>query len=124
MKSSLPPPTLLEAQRIERMKVEIGCICCVLNNLTPTRHLEIHHLLVGGVRESHWYTICLCWTHHQGRLLSGLWTSIAQGSKAFTKVHGSQWDLWLKTQHLLDLDDTLPPSKLVPRRVPGSRSFG
>lgn len=117
MKSSLPRPTSAEAERLERMKTEIGCICCLLNDLTSNRHLEIHHLLVGGQRCSHWYSICLCWTHHQGRLLSGLWTSIAQGSKAFTEVHGSQWDLWLKTQHMLDLDDELPPSKLVARRL-------
>ena len=116
MKSSLPPPTLQEAERIERMKVEIGCICCALNDLTPARHLEIHHLLVGGQRMSHWYSICLCWTHHQGRAISGLWTSIAQGSKAFTRVHGSQWDLWLKTQHMLNLPDELPLSKIVARR--------
>jgi len=31
-------------------------------------------------------------------------------------VHGSQWDLWLKTQHMLNLPDELPLSKIVARR--------
>lgn len=99
------------------MKTEIGCVCCSLCGLKSTTHLEIHHILIGGKKASHWYTLCLCWMHHQGRSISGLWTSIAQGSKAFSKVHGSQWDLWLKTQHALDLPDELPPSKLVARRL-------
>ena len=106
------------------MKAEIGCICCALNGLTPRSRLEVHHILLSGRRQSHWYTICLCWVHHQGRQLGGLWTSVAQGSKAFTKVHGSQWDLWLKTQHILELDDELPPSKIVPRRALHSGSAG
>lgn len=119
MKSSLPKPTSAESARMERMKSEIGCICCRLNNLDTTTRLEIHHLLVGGQRSSHWYSLCLCWTHHQSRVASGLWTSIARGSKAFTRMHGTQWDLWLKTQHMLELDDELPPSKIVPRRALG-----
>jgi len=117
MKSSLPKPTCAESERIERMKTEIGCICCKLLGLTSRTPLEIHHLLIGGHRAGHWFTICLCWMHHQGRSISGLWTSIAQGSKAFAKVHGSQWDLWLKVQQILDLPDDLPPSKLVARRL-------
>lgn len=102
---------------MERMKSEIGCVCCQLLRLPTSTHLEIHHLLVGGRRAGHRFTICLCWMHHQGRSIAGLWTSIAQGSKAFERVHGSQWDLWLKVQHLLGLDDELPPSKLVARRL-------
>lgn len=117
MKSSLPKATSAEVERFERMKTEIGCICCRLIGLKPTTHLEIQHLLIGGKKAGHWFTICLCWIHHQNRSVSGVWTSVAQGSKAFQKVHGSQWDLWLKTQHMLDLDDTLPQSKLVARRM-------
>lgn len=119
MKSGLPKPTCAESDRMERMKSEIGCICCRLLRLESKTPLEIHHLLIGGKRAGHWFTICLCWMHHQGRSISGLWTSIAQGSRAFTKMHGTQWDLWLKTQHMLGLQDELPPSKILPRRVHG-----
>jgi hypothetical protein len=116
LKSSLPRPTPIEQDRIEQIKA-LGCVCCRLLHLTSTTPLEIHHLLIGNKRVGHWYTICLCWMHHQGRSISGLWTSIAQGSKAFTRVHGSQWDLFVKTQHILELPDELPPSKLVARRL-------
>lgn len=116
MKSSLPPATPIEQDRIERIK-DMGCICCRLLDLTSKTQLEIHHILIGGRKASHWYTLCLCWMHHQNRSISGLWTSIAQGSKAFNRVHGSQWDLWIKTQHILKLPDELPASKLVARRL-------
>lgn len=117
MKTSTGKQTPAESSRIERMKAEIGCICCRLLRLDTTTHLEIQHILQGNKRLNHWYTICLCWMHHQNRSIAGLWTSIAQGSKAFTEVHGSQWDLWLKTQHMLELDDTLPPTKIVARTL-------
>lgn len=117
MKSSLSRPTKAEAARIDRMKEIIGCICCRLSGLETATHLEVHHIKAGNKRLSHWYTLSLCWMHHQNMSIAGLWTSIAQGSKAFAEVHGSQWDLWLKTQHILELDDTLPASKLVARRL-------
>lgn len=117
MRTSTGKQTRAESNRIERMKTEIGCIACRLSGLETVTHLEVHHIKDGDRRLSHWFTLSLCWMHHQNRSIAGLWTSIAQGSKAFAEVHGSQWDLWLKTQHILELDDTLPASKLVARRL-------
>lgn len=117
MKTSTGKPTRAESNRIERMKAEIGCICCRLSGLESTTHLEINHILQGNKRLSHWYTICLCWMHHQNRSINGLWTSIAQGRKAFASIHGTEWDLWLKVQHMLELDDTLPATKIVSRSL-------
>src|ERR1700743_2483675 len=111
MKSSTGKPTQPEAERMARLK-EIGCICCQLQfGHQPCHNFEVHHIVSGNRRLGHWYTLPLCRRHHQGRLLTGPWTSIAQGSKAFAKVHGPELDLWLKVQHILGLSDELPPSK-------------
>ena len=109
--------TKAEKLRIERMKAEIGCICCRLTLNAWAGCEEVHHILIGNRRAGHWWTLPLCYRHHQGRACGGVWTSIAQGSKAFSRIHGTQWDLWLKVQHMLNLDDTLPPSKLASRRL-------
>lgn len=116
LKTSTGSPTKAERERWARFE-EIGCICCLLSFGQKQPRYEVHHLLQGGRRLGHLYSIPLCETHHRGRSISGLWTSIAQGSKAFNAVHGSQWDLWVKTQHILQLSDELPASKLVSRRL-------
>lgn len=106
-----------ERDRADRMVREIGCICCWLAFGKKSLFAERDHLLSGGKRMGHWYTIPLCFKHHRVRNQGGLWTSVADGSKAFTRVHGSRIDLWLKVQHALGLSDELPSTKVYPRRV-------
>lgn len=90
----------------------------------PRSKLECHHILQGNKRLGHWYTLCLCKGHHQGiwtgeqceRFKEAFRVAISDGRKAFREIYGTELDLWLKTQHLLGLDDSLPATKIVPRR--------
>jgi len=118
MKNNAPRATAYEQQRINRMKAEIGCICCLLRTGVTNYYVEVHHIVQGNKRLGHWYTLPLCRTHHRIRGTGGIFTSIADGSKAFAKVHGTELDLWLKVQHMLELPDELPPTKVLARRLP------
>jgi len=109
--------TAEEARRINRMKAEIGCICCLLRTGVPNYHVEVHHIVRGNKRLGHLYTLPLCRSHHRIRGVGGIFTSIADGRKAFNKIHGTELDLWLKCQHMLELPDDLPATKVLPRRM-------
>lgn len=111
-----PQATEAEKARIKRLFLEIGCICCRLRFGHYNSLIEIHHIVRGNKRLGHWYTLPLCHAHHQTKSI-GVWTSIANGRKAFSAVHGDELDVWLKVQHMLGLDDELPKSKRVPRRI-------
>lgn len=65
MKSSLPAPTIAERRRFARF-VDVGCVACL--QLEPPRYSvpEVHHLLSGGIRRGHSYTVPLCPWHHRG----------------------------------------------------------
>lgn len=129
MNHSTGKPTKAESERITRMKV-FGCLPCAASGYlwAPQSRLEVHHILQGNKRLGHWWTIILCRGHHRG-----LWSpeqlgiqtlarvSIADGRKLFAAAYGTEMELWLKTQHLLNLDDTMPPSKILPRRICGVR---
>jgi hypothetical protein len=117
MSKNMPRAKAYEARRINRMKGEIGCILCLLRTGVPNYHVEVHHIVRGNKRLGHWYTLPLCRSHHRIRGNGGIFTSIADGSKAFTKIHGTELDLWTKTQHILGLSDELPASKILPRRM-------
>jgi hypothetical protein len=120
VKNNAPPATHYEQQRINRMKADIGCICCLLRTGVPNYHVEVHHIVQGNKRLGHWWTLPLCRAHHRIRGVGGIFTSIADGSKAFKKIHGTELDLWLKCQHMLELPDDLPTTKILPRRVAAS----
>lgn len=122
MSKNMPRATAAEAHRINRMKGEIGCICCLLRTGVQNYHVEVHHIVQGNRRLGHWWTLPLCRAHHRIRGVGGIFTSIADGSKAFKKVHGTELDLWLKVQHMLELPDDLPTTKILPRRVPAPES--
>lgn len=124
MRTALPQPTVAEANRIALM-MDLGCLPCASVGYFGLTRKECHHLVSGNRRLGHWYTLCLCAGHHQG-----LWTAdqrlwivqrdlvaISDGRKAFKRIYGTELDMWLKTQHLLELDDELPQSKILPRRV-------
>ncbi len=103
--------TKAEKERI-RQALELGC--CVTG---VTRDVEIHHLLSGGKRMGHWFTIVLAKGVHQNLGLGA--TSIAHGSKAFEREHQTNdRRLWEATQRRLGLECNWPESKLVPRRMP------
>ena len=53
------PATKAERRRMRLIK-EIGCVVC------GSSPCEVHHLLSGGVRRGHMFTIGLCTDHHTG----------------------------------------------------------
>lgn len=58
-------PTV-EERRWMRFIVEYGCIACRLDGLPP-RPTAVHHILRGGSRMGHLFTLGLCDPgHHQG----------------------------------------------------------
>jgi len=71
-----PKANAAQVTRWDRMR-EIGCIACRMNarygfTTTPlnlNNKLEMQHLLSGGRRRGHDYTVCLCEFHHQGKRL-------------------------------------------------------
>jgi len=122
VRTSTGSPTKAERERWALFP-RVGCITCLLRFGEKNPLYEIHHILQGNKRLGHWYSLPLCTSHHRIPGL-GPWTSIANGRRAYQRVHGTELDQWLKLQHMLNLSDELPSSKLVPRRVPGSKSFG
>ena len=123
MKTSLRAPTRYEAERIEALK-KFGCVACAVLGVPNLNQLELHHLLSGGVRMGHWFTIFLCRGHHQGDW-SGLqleWiapqkrTAISDGRKPFIAVYGTERVLWERCQTRLGLSLAWPVSKILPRR--------
>lgn len=104
--------TKAEKLRIQRA-LQLGCC---LTGVTD-EPLEVHHLLDGGKRMGHGYTIVIARSAHQNLGLGV--TSIAHGSKAFEKTYQTNdRRLWEATQRRLGLPCNWPESKVLPRRLP------
>ena len=56
-------PTAAERRWIAAI-VAHGCVACRIDGLPP-RPAAVHHILQGGVRLGHLYTLPLCPGHHQ-----------------------------------------------------------
>lgn len=121
MNHSTGKPTKYEAERIDAM-LRLGCCCCA--QLALWNVAECQHIVEGNRRLGHWYTLPICPGHHRG-----VWTSdqvevipplalvaISDGSKRFTKIYGTQRDLWMKVQQRLRLPAIWPLTKILPRR--------
>lgn len=87
----------------------IGCLCCRRNG-TQVFPAEIHHLLSGGRRRGHQFSLPLCVWHHRGVVPYGLTSmqmtvdhgpSLARGSKAFHVHFGSDETLLLEVNELI-----------------------
>jgi hypothetical protein len=123
MKHSTGRPTRYEQERIEAM-VKLGCAACAHLGI-PYAQIEVHHILDGGVRMGHWFTIPLCAGHHQGyftKLQTELiepqkLVSISSGRKAFRRVYPTERELWVRVQNKLKLPAVWPTSKVLARRV-------
>lgn len=112
MHHSTTTPTKAEAERFVAMKFA-GCVCCHMHGW-PGIEPDIHHLLSGGKRRGHRYTVALCRFHHMGHAPTG-WTaktyaelvgpSLAQGSKPFHAVFGTDETLLMYQDRLIGWTD-------------------
>ena len=97
-----------ETARRDKMYA-LGCICCLQdgNYSQP----QIHHILDGGRRMGHEFTIPLCPYHHVGEPLSGV--DILQmrelgygpplvGSPAFIEAFGIESELLDETNKMIE----------------------
>jgi hypothetical protein len=111
MKSSLPAPTLAEQGRFDAFR-RIGCVACRQRGVF--HRADVHHLLRGGKRRGHRYTIPLCPWHHRGILPGGArerfalldfemvyGSSLAHDAPAFHHWFGSDEKLLAITDKLL-----------------------
>lgn len=119
MKNNAPPPNKAERTRI-KLIMGMCCAVCALHGDVKLRPVELHHIVRGNKRLGHWYTVQLCTGHHRGVNWSDqpAQVAISDGVKAFRHAHGGleDIDIWQRLQVVLGMDDSLPPSKIVPRR--------
>lgn len=88
-----------EEQRWMNAIVESGCIACRIDG-QPPRPTTVHHILRGGVRMGHLFSLPLCDIgHHQKGEHLGL-VSLHPTKAAFEARYGTEWDLLarLKTE--------------------------
>lgn len=103
-------PTVEEAARFDA-SARIPCLACLQNfaNGLPMTNLpvESHHILSGGRRLGHLFTIRLCQHHHQAVPLPGMGKkamveqygpTLCDQKRAFTATYGQELDL-LATQN-------------------------
>lgn len=100
--------TKADKARFDAFK-RIGCIACRLWGF-PATPADVHHLLSGGRRRGHQFTIPLCPWHHRGNPIPGLSStlteaaigpSLANGSREFHAEFGSDETLLSLTNDLL-----------------------
>lgn len=129
--TSLSSPTRYEQRRINAM-LRLGCVACAVLDI-PFAEVELHHMLSGNVRMGHEYTLGLCAGHHRGqfttvqrvlipevarekKILGDALVAISDGRKAFSRVYGTERELWEKVQQRLHLPAIWPTTKILPRR--------
>jgi hypothetical protein len=101
VKHSTGNPTKEEAARWDDFRL-VGCIACWMLGHPETPY-DVQHLLSGGRRVSHLWTIPLCPAHHRNVEFSPSLhiASIARNPRTFREVFGSDNDLLLLTNRLL-----------------------
>lgn len=125
MSRNQPRATKEEAQRNKIIKAN-GCMLTWLK-FGQKKYAEVHHIVRPGKRLGHWYTIPLSPWYHRGTCDPGktkdemrakYGASLADGTKAFVASHHyTELELWQKLQVTMGLDDSLPATKVLPRRI-------
>ena len=84
----------------------IGCVAC--RKLRITRDADVHHLLSGGKRRGHQYTIPLCPWHHRSQAFVSraeaervMGPSLALSPRKFRERFGSDEELLQYTNRLI-----------------------
>lgn len=100
-------PTIAERRRFGALQ-EMGCIACRIDG-RPGEPPDIHHLVEGGRRIGHAFSLPLCPWHHRG--VSGMGESLAtqlygpslaRSKRDFVARYGSEREL------LRMVDDLIP----------------
>ena len=90
------PATKAEKDHMDAVAA-LGCIVCRDMGYYDTP-AEIHHVLNGGVRASHYETIPLCPTHHRH---GSFGEAVHNGTRTWEANYGTQRKLLSKTLTLL-----------------------
>ena len=108
MHSKAKPPTKYERERMSRF-LDVGCVACWLKGLRTEP--QCHHLLSGGKRRGHRYTVPLCPWHHEGIPFGTLTIlemddqfgpSLAHTPRRFTEAFGDDDSLLELTDQLVE----------------------
>lgn len=110
-------PTKAERERMGKVKRK-GCLCCLqlgLEHDPDGPMVEAHHLLEGGIRRGHGFTVGLCSWHHRGRLSINGWTlamqreylgpALSEGSVPFHERWGNDEALLEQQARILGISD-------------------
>lgn len=78
----------------------LGCVVCITTGKGPTP-AEPHHLLSGGRRMGHLYTIPLCSLHHRSGRNDDEVVSRDQNQRRFEERYGTEASLLEKTREMI-----------------------
>lgn len=92
-----------------------GCLCCAIKGYhwdDDGPLVEAHHLLSGGIRRGHLFTVGLCQWHHRGVKAVDGWSlpmhrrllgaSLAEGSVRFREEFGDDESLYSLQQSIVE----------------------
>lgn len=79
--------------------VELGCIACFVIG-KPGTPCEVHHMLEGGRRKGHMWTIGLCPAHHRGGRNDAEIASRHPHHREFERRYGTEQELLEKTRRM------------------------
>jgi hypothetical protein len=124
---------MLKSERLRNDRMmQLGCIVSRIRKdrglAVPTRGaVQCHHIVEGGKRLGHGYTIPLNVWYHLGfvpfqcadaeEAIAMYGASLVHGRPLFIASHGTERELWEMTQSLLGLPADWPESKVLPRRL-------
>ena len=95
----LKAPTVAEQAWMDAI-VRIGCICCVRMGWGQTP-AEVHHMLEGGRKLGHMWTIPLCMSHHRAGLNNKQIVSRDHNQRRFEARYGTERELHAATALLV-----------------------
>ena len=108
-------PKMAQVRRWDVMRA-IGCIACIKNQTPMWRvpmEIEIHHLLSGGRRLGHDFTVALCHWHHQAKRFPSTTSgyaaqaihygpSLEREPRRFHEMYGTDDELLARQNKLLE----------------------
>lgn len=81
----------------------LGCIVCLIEGRGATP-AEPHHMLSGGRRMGHLFTIPLCYQHHRAGRDDAEVTSRDHNQRRFEARYGTEQSLLEKTRELVQCE--------------------